>query len=58
MPEENSADRAYKISGGLHGVGASVVNAFSEWMWVEIKRDKKIYTQEYSRGKVNSGFKT
>ena len=41
---------AYKISGGLHGVGASVVNALSEWMRVEVKRDKRIYSQEYSRG--------
>jgi DNA gyrase subunit B len=49
---------AYKISGGLHGVGSSVVNALSEWMWVEVKRDKKIYTQEYSRGKVKSEFGT
>lgn len=41
---------AYKISGGLHGVGSSVVNALSKNMWVEVKRDKKVYRQEYSRG--------
>ena len=49
---------AYKISGGLHGVGASVVNALSEWMWAEVKRDGKIYTQEYSRGLVKSPLET
>src|SRR3989344_4020994 len=45
---------AYKISGGLHGVGSSVVNALSSWMWVEVKRDGKIYGQEYQRGAPKS----
>ncbi len=49
---------AYKTSGGLHGVGISVVNALSDHLTVEVARDKKVWVQEYSRGKPKTKLKS
>ena len=44
-------NNSYKTSGGLHGVGISVVNALSEYLSVEVVRDKSLYRQDFARGK-------
>ena len=50
--------KTYQVSGGLHGVGISVTNALSEWLRVEVRRDKKNYFQEYKRGVPVSELKS
>jgi DNA gyrase subunit B len=48
----------YKVSGGLHGVGVSVVNALSEWLVAEVKREGKVYRQEFARGEPTGDMQT
>ncbi len=50
-------DKAYKVAGGLHGVGVSVVNALSSWLEVEVRREGKVYTQSYKLGQPTGKLK-
>src|SRR6478735_2568938 len=54
---EHDADSAYKTSGGLHGVGASVVNFVSEWLEVEVSKEGKIHHMEFERGRKSSDLR-
>jgi DNA gyrase subunit B len=54
---EHDDDSAYKTSGGLHGVGASVVNFVSEWMEIEVSRDGAVHAMEFERGIKSSDLK-
>ena len=53
----NAEDSAYKVSGGLHGVGAAVVNALSKWVTLEIKKEGKIHKVKFSRGIADEPLK-